>query len=678
MRAFRPDIEGLRAIAVLLVVLYHAGVPFLNGGFVGVSVFFVISGFLITLHLARELDRTGRLRLGRFYARRARRLLPAACIVLISTVLASWVLVSGLLAADVGVDAIWASLFGANIHLAIDGVDYQANQDPSAFQHYWSLSTEEQFYLLWPLLLVVVTLIAGRNAPASTRRSFIVGAVVVIAVSSFVLTQSLMEMSPTIAYFVMPSRAWELAIGGLVALGATWLAKQDWLQNAVVAAIGLTMLVASACLYSDGTPYPGTAALLPTAGTALVIVAGLRAPTNVEKYGLSWKPFQFIGRLSYSLYLWHWPLLVVAPVVLSKTFTVADNLLLCALALVLAIFTFVAIEEPFRTMPALQGNAWRSLLFGGIAIAVVIAVAITAAVVGPMRYRTGEAVLQADRDAIVDAVEASAGMTLVPGNLNPGLSDVSRDKPDLGAADGISCMVDLLTSDLSSDPGGTCVAGGTEGGSTSVALVGDSHAYQWMPALREIALQRNWRLVSFTKSGCAYWDVAIINTALKRDYRECYTWRKNVTERLEAEKPDLIITSAAIFGARNGDFTDRWVAGVTTGIDRLVSMNAPVYVIEDTPYPRVDVPKCLAQNMTDVATCGLSPAEAYSDNDRRERSGDAARAAGAITIDPYKWFCTGEICPTIVGNTVTYSDNSHVSQTYSALLGTVLGKEIAK
>jgi peptidoglycan/LPS O-acetylase OafA/YrhL len=676
VRGFRPDIEGLRAIAVLLVVLYHAGVPLLTGGYVGVSVFFVISGFLITMHLFQELDRTGTLRLRRFYARRARRLLPAASVVLLATVIASWVLVSGLYAAEVGIDGIWSALFGANIHFAAEGIDYQANEDPSVFQHYWSLSTEEQFYLVWPVLLLAVSAVATMLAPRRTRRRIFVIVVLVLGVASFVLSQVLMQTASTMAYFLMPSRAWELALGGLIALGASWLVKQAWLQNGAVALLGLVMLIGSGFLFTDATPYPGTAALLPTVGTALVIASGLRRGTWAESRLLAWKPLQLIGKLSYSLYLWHWPALILAPMVLGRTLSVVDNIVLCGLSFMLAIFTYIAVEEPFRTSPGLQARPWKSLLFGAITVGVVLSVSAAAVYVGPMRYRTGEVVAQADRDEIVNAVMASAGLTTVPGNLSPSLDAVSKDKPDLNAADGISCMVDLLTSDVSSEPGGTCVAGGTENGDKTIVLVGDSHAYQWMPALRQVALDRGWRLVSLTKGGCAFWDVELVNTNLKRDFTECYAWRENAAERIRAENPDLIVTSAAIFNPRPGDFSDRWVAGVTTGTETLVSMGAPVYVIEDTPYPKVDIPKCIAKSMTDISACGLSPEDAYSDNDRRIRSAEAAAAAGATLIDPYRWFCSSELCPTIIGNTVVYSDNSHVSQTYSTLLGTVLGKEL--
>ncbi|MFV0372641.1 acyltransferase family protein [Microbacterium sp.] len=676
IRSFRPDVEGLRAVAVLTVVLYHAGVPALGGGYVGVSVFFVISGFLITLHLTQEVARTGTIRIGRFYARRARRLLPAAALVLITTVIVSWAMVSGLLGADVGVDAFWAAIFAANIRFALEGVDYQANQEPSLVQHYWSLSVEEQFYLFWPVVILVVCVIGARLVPRVDRRVWIICAIAVFGGFSFWYSQQLMAESSTLAYFLMPSRAWELGLGALVAAGAPWLVRLRMLQNGFVVAVGLVMILAASTVFNDETPYPGTASLLPTMGTALVIAAGLRASTAPEKFFLSRRPFQFIGRLSYSLYLWHWPALMLAPLILDQRMGVLENVIVCALALVLSMFSFVAIEEPFRTDARLQRSTGKSLLVGAVAIALTAAVAVAALFAGPLPYRTGEAVSPADRDEIVAAVEAAAETTKVPGNLSPSLDKASKDKPDLEAADGISCMVSLQESAVSAEPGGSCVAGGTEDGSETVVLVGDSHAYQWMPALREIAKQRDWRLVSLTKGGCAFWDVELINTNLKRDFRECYQWRENALERIEEENPTTIITTAAIFNPRPGDFAERWVAGVSTGVDTLVGTGAEVIVLEDTPYPKVDIPTCLSRNMTNTPECVLTPEEAYSDNGRREASAAAAATAGATVIDPYRWFCTTSACPVIVGNTVVFTDNSHVSSTYSTLLANVLGKEL--
>lgn len=676
IRRFRPDIEALRAIAVVLVVLYHAGVPFISGGYVGVSVFFVISGFLITLHLMQQVTRTGTIRLGSFYARRARRLLPAATLVLVATVLASWLLVSGLLGADTGMDALWAALFGINIMLAVEGVDYQANQDPSALQHFWSLSVEEQFYLIWPVTILLVVLLVRRLLPRVRVRVAVAAAIIVLSAASFLFSQQLMVQSSTVAYFLMPSRAWELGLGALVAIAAPLLVRWRLLQNSLVVLVGLAMIIAAGLVFTSETPYPGYASLLPTVATALMIAAGLRAATGPERMLLAATPFQFIGKLSYSFYLWHWPLLILAPVVLSRSFTVPENLLLCVLALMLSMFSYIAVEEPFRADARLQRSTRKSLLVGACAISLSIAVAVTAITIGPLRYRSGEAVAQADRDAIVAEVEASAALSTVPGNVDPALDVISKDKPDLAAADGISCMVSLLETEVSAEPGGTCVAGGTENGQTTVVLVGDSHAYHWVPALREVAIERGWKLVSLTKGGCAFWDVELVNTNLKRDYTECYQWRENALERIEQEQPAMVITSAGIFNPRDGDFADRWVAGVETGTQKLVATGAEVVVIEDTPYPKKDVPTCLAQNVTDTTECVLSPEEAYSDNARRERSAAAASAAGATLVDPYRWFCTAEACPVIVGNTIVYTDNSHVSATYSRLLAEVLGEAL--
>lgn len=407
-RGFRPDVEGLRAIAVLIVVLYHAGVPLMTGGYVGVSVFFVISGFLITLHLTQEITRTGTIRITRFYARRARRLLPAAALVLIVTVLASWILGSGLLGGAVGMDALWAAVFGANIHFAIQGVDYQANQDPSPVQHYWSLSVEEQFYLFWPLALLVVCIVGAKLLPRIDRRLLIAAAIVVFGAASFWYSQHLMVESSTIAYFLMPSRAWELGLGALVAVAAPWLVRLRLLQNGVVATGGLLMILAASTMFTDETPYPGTASLLPTVGTALVIGAGLRAATAPERLLLSRKPFQLLGKLSYSLYLWHWPALILAPYVLGTTLSLGEKLVVCALTVVLSMFSFVAVEEPFRTDLRLQRSTGKSLLVGLCAVLLTVAVSVAAITLGPLPYRTGQAADPADRDEIVSAVETAA------------------------------------------------------------------------------------------------------------------------------------------------------------------------------------------------------------------------------------------------------------------------------
>src|SRR5687768_9708620 len=303
---FRPDLEGLRAIAVLLVLLYHAGVAAFGGGYVGVDVFFVLSGFLITGLIVRELEATGSIGLAAFYARRARRLLPAAALALAVTVIASAILLPSLRVGDVAVDAAAAALYVSNIRFAVQATDYlQASQAPSPLLHYWSLGVEEQFYLFWPALLLLATRLGWGSIP---RLALMVG---VVSAGSFVLSLVLTQVSAPWAFYSLPTRAWELGIGALIALAA--LRSVALPPSAAVASgiAGVAMIVAAGTFIDTSTPFPGTAALLPTAGAGLVIVAGLGTRLPVPSRILTVAPLRWLGRISYSLYLWHWPIIVI-------------------------------------------------------------------------------------------------------------------------------------------------------------------------------------------------------------------------------------------------------------------------------------------------------------------------------------------------------------------------------
>ena len=310
---FRADVEGLRAVAVLAVVVYHAGLSQVGGGFVGVDVFYVLSGFLITGLLWEELQTTAGLRLGAFYGRRARRLLPAAVLVLMVTLVASWVWLSPLQARGAARDAAAAALYVANYRFALQRTDYLADASPSPLQHYWSLGVEEQFYLLWPVLLLVV-FVAGRRlrTPSSA------GAVAVLALAgagSLALSLRLTAVSEPWAFFSLPTRAWELAAGGLVALSASTLRRLPGVAAATLGWLGLEAIAWSMTRFSAATPFPGIAALLPVGGTAAVLAAGCAAPRLGPGRVLGWRPLQAGGKLSYSWYLWHWPPLILAPAV---------------------------------------------------------------------------------------------------------------------------------------------------------------------------------------------------------------------------------------------------------------------------------------------------------------------------------------------------------------------------
>jgi len=345
---YRPDLEGLRAVAVLAVVVYHAGVPGVPGGFVGVDIFFVLSGFLITGLLWRGRQESGRWRLADFYARRVRRLLPMSVLVLAVTTVVAMLVLSPLQVRSLLVDARWTALYAANYRFAVEGADYlTASGPPSPLQHYWSLGVEEQFYLLWPMLLVGAVFL-GRRGRA---RAVAVAALAVVAGSSFVVALSWTGSAPAWAFFSLPSRAWELAVGGLLALCAPTLRRCGWVRLPLGWA-GLAAIVMACGFIGASTPYPGTAALLPVLGTAAVIASGICAarPGSAWPVGrvLSVPPLPAIGRLSYSWYLWHWPVLILAPDLIGGALTAADRVVLVGVSLALAAVSYPVVENRFR------------------------------------------------------------------------------------------------------------------------------------------------------------------------------------------------------------------------------------------------------------------------------------------------------------------------------------------
>jgi peptidoglycan/LPS O-acetylase OafA/YrhL len=677
-RTFRPDIQAMRAVAVLLVVLYHAGVPFLPGGFVGVDVFFVISGYLITAHLLGELRTTGRISLPRFYGRRARRLLPMATLVILTTLAATWMLTSGVQARAVANDSLWAGLFAMNIHLANEGVDYQAaDSGAAALQHFWSLAIEEQFYLAWPLLLSLASFGWWRSRRHPRRRtpisiSTLTSAIVLVLAVSFVDGVHQTRVAQSLAYFDTPARAWELGAGGLVALQAPWLARRRWLQQDWLMIAGLVAVLASAVVLTDSSVFPGWLVLLPVLGSAAMITAGLSRSTRLERLAFTSPAVQGLGNISYSLYLWHWPMLVLAPAFFHVAHpSPGQRVMVVGLAVWLATISYLGLEDPVRRWPGLGPR--RSLALGASLIATVVAISLAAALWIPDPTATGSYVAPVgSMDNLQRAITRSATRDSIPSNVQPALTRAAKDKPAATTGDGKSCMVALLDSTLSRNPGGTCVFGDPHGRRT-VVLTGDSHAYQWFPALESLALKHHWRLVNLTKSGCTLYDVKLFNIILNRDYRECYTWRARAFQRIAQDSPDLIITSA-FTGSINRDqtLTPRWLRGEAATLRRLRSTGANVVVLADTPYPGIDIPSCLATHVSEATMCAVARRVAVSDPERRRLGAQVARQQGAVVIDPIPWFCDPTTCPAVVGNVIVYSDDNHMTATYSQLLSSRL------
>lgn len=684
---FRGDVEGLRAVAVLAVVVFHAGVWGVGGGFVGVDVFFVISGFLITGMLWREVSATGTVRLARFYGGRARRLLPAAGIVLVATAVGAAVLLPPLQARAVLGDGIASALYAGNYRLALNGTDYlAADAPPSPFQHYWSLGVEEQFYLLWPALIIGVAWFAHRRRRKGVAASPVPYLVVLAAVAavSFAVSLNWTRTLPPWAFFALPARAWELALGGVVALSIpVWRRLPESLAT-VAGWLGLGLIV-FACTRLDGrTPYPGTAALLPVLGAVLVIVAGC----GVTRWGvgraLSVTPLRSLGRLSYAWYLWHWPVLLLAPRLLGHGLDTVGAIGAVVSACGLAMLTLWFIEDPIRFAAPLRRSAALSLTSGGVVTGVAVGVTVALLVYVPAPVGHGAAAealsvmvapvapsaeavdphdvaVQQLTAQVQAAVAASAEQHSVPSNLSPALADAPADK---AVVFGNGCVRSWL------DVGQPECVSGDPDSTTRVALVGDSHAAMWSPAFEQVAEQRHWRLETMSKVTCPLMELPITSPYLGREYTECVQWRHQVLTRLQAEHPKLIVLSMSRRYGGDFGFTtydQAWIDSLSRLTTQLRATGANVLVLGPIPDPHTTVPTCLSDHLDDALACAPTRQIAVNDEgNAAERA--AATAGGAQYADLTALFCTTTRCPLITGNNLIYRDDNHLTVTYAKAL----------
>jgi peptidoglycan/LPS O-acetylase OafA/YrhL len=634
---FRSDLEGLRGVAVGLVVLYHAGLLHLSGGFVGVDVFYVLSGFFITGILLREHAATGRISLAGFYARRMRRLLPAAGLTIAVTVLASYLILPPLRFAVVGRDAIAAALYVSNIRFAQFATDYlNAGGAPSPLLHFWSLGVEEQFYALWPLLLIGLLLLG--------RRRLVGVALALVFAASLACSVWLTSYSQPWAFFTLPSRAWELALGALIALAGSRLSQLAAGLRVLAGWIGLALVVGSGYALSSHTVFPGYAALMPVLGSGLVIAGGVSARAGVSAL-LSLRPLRALGRWSYSLYLWHWPLITLAAAHRGGTLPLWERIALVAAAVPLSALSYRFVETPFRRSPALARKP-RYGLAAGVAISAAAAACGLALVLvrGPLGVGT------APPPGAVPAAQWAAA-TVVPANVQPALSAAQGDLPVV-YTDG--CHLSFAATH--SPP---CVFGDTSAKRT-VVLFGDSHAAQWFPALDEIAQQQHWRLEVLTKSSCAATLARLPNPIGGGGYRQCSAWQDSVLKRLAGERPYLVVVSSLV-PLGQSDAADRsWLDGYAAMIRALRGRAGRVVTLGDVPRPSGNVPNCLSAHIRSVRSCTMARSAAVDSVLWRDVSRDTT-ANGGRYLATDRWACPGAVCPVLAGDVLVYRDDTHLS-----------------
>ncbi len=583
---FRPDVEGLRAVAILTVLWFHARLPGLDGGFAGVDIFFVISGFLITGQLVREVERSSRISLVAFYARRAKRLFPASATVLVVTALLTWLFLPRVDLRAFGGDIAAAAAYVINWRLAQRSVDYLAEDvGASPVQHFWSLAVEEQFYIVWPLLILLLTVLIRRGHVA-TRPGLAVG-LGLITVPSLAWSIHLTDANAERAYFVTTTRLWELGIGALVAVGSTAWTRLRPNAGATIAWAGMALIGAGLLTQTTGTPWPGSAALVPTVGAALVILggftAGPRGPVLLLGRGFP----VAVGALSYSLYLWHWPLVVVADELSGRSSWWALVAVVASVAPAWATHRFI--ENPVRFHPRVAGSA-RFALSLGLACSLLGVAAGGAVVLGA----------RATSIPVADAGSARGGAGLGTGApvIDPSPTAITPE-PAAATEDVPQSDKDKCTSSMTSTDYLVCDYGDTTSG-TTIAAIGDSKLAQWLPALEQVARERHWRIRLYTKSACA-WNAALTDLR-SRPNVACRTWGRKVLSAVLAGKPAAVLTSSLKEDAFAADGTQQVAPLVDGYVDywtRLGRAGIPVVVIGDTPLPGQTVYECVLENPHD-------------------------------------------------------------------------------
>ena len=665
---FMPHIQGLRAIAVLLVVVYHFWPGRLSGGYIGVDIFFVISGFLITGQLARELQRSGRIGLPTFWAKRARRLLPAAITVLIFCSLAT-LFILPLSALQDSLREILASTFYVeNWQLAISSVDYLASGNATMVQHYWSLALEEQFYVFWPLILLGAVWL-GAKFFGERRWLMMVWVVVGVSILSLLASVIYTQTNPAEAYFVTFTRVWEFGVGAVLALLPRLRATGAWWPNFVGYA-GLAAVLGAGVFFDRDTAFPGYLALIPVLGTAAIIMSDRRERWWDIGSVLSGRPQRFIGDISYSLYLWHWPLIIMAPYIPGWGLETWNRLVLFTACFVLAWLTKNCVEDPFRVWKPLTARRPRVTAAAMAGIMVLSAAfAGLAWTVNAPKYAADAAALE----QIQNDPPECFGAQVSSGCENPELASSVIPSPGFGNADKpghIECFVQLNESALK-----TCDFGSSDPDAPRIALIGDSHGYQYIEALIDLAEDRGWALTTYLKGACP-WSTTPLGGATQAFLDSCSTWRDDVAADLAGSGPyDAIFTAAlaatpyAVDDAQQkaDGFVEAWAqAG-----------GAPIVTIVDNPDFAEDPNKCLRQN--DTADCTEPRDDVLDESDPIAIAG---AAVAATLLDFTDTYCDDENCFSVIGGANVYRDQNHLTVTFvgtlSSFIGDALDEAIAR
>ena len=608
-----PQIQGLRALAALLVVFYHTG--FIAGGYIGVDVFYVISGFLITGLIVREVESASSFNFRAFYKRRIVRLLPASFFIALITVAFTFFAVAPSLRTQLAREFLVANTYTSNFLFAYWDNDYQnLDAQPSVFLHYWSLAVEEQFYFVWPFLLVLFHKVKSLGI----RKG-----VLLTGIISFITSIVCTYLYPVWAFYSLPTRAWELAAGALLAL---YVKELSAFSQRCIPYLGCALVLFSSFYLNNQDRFPGYKALLPVLGTFLLLLSMNSWPFFLQSIFTS-RVAIWLGNISYSTYLWHWPILVVPVLYLGRELKFPELLICIALTIAFAHWTTKYVENPIRSMAISQIRA-AVLLIASICIAGTISLFIAS---------TNNSQITVQNSTLSFDYEKTIRKPLI-----------YADKCHVSHGQSFSpqCLY------------------GDKGSKKSLVLFGDSHAAQWFPALDIFAKTNGYQLFSFTKSACPAANVELPDKGGFKD-AECKKWRQSILQRIKEISPAAVIMSGFQHFSPPGNVTNSelwWKRGLSSLHSELQNVDSRLIYIGDTPVPMVNVPECLATQNSLECTKVIESSE--------------WKTSDFLFINPTSWLCKNT-CPVVIGNIVVYRDRSHISVDMALRLTEELSLELS-
>lgn len=664
----RADIQYLRAFAVLAVLAYHYWPDIFVGGFIGVDVFFAISGFLITSHLLREYEQKNKINIVEFWSRRIRRLLPASLTVIaVTTVVVIFAVPKNLV--QQFLDELAAStLYFENFKLANNAVDYLAAENiASPVQHFWSLGVEEQFYLVWPLVMLLAIAIATLIRIKHKRVVIFVAIGAIVVLSFWSSVAETFNQNPA-AYFVTNTRAWELGVGALLAVSGFAEINVSPKIARALRILGWAALLFTTFAFNKTTPFPGFSAALPVVAAALLLA--LTTTTNPKILA----PVRFVGDISYSVYLWHWPLLILAPCLLGNSLDPMARLWFFALSIILGWLSKRYIEDPTRNPKNRFRQPRFTLLAATTAMAVLLAVNypvqifIQNQIVGE---RTIGIQLFEKETPCFGALAWSASPKdcktngLAKDFVTPTSANVRRDLPlKYQECQGTAYSKVALSCTL-----------GVEGG-TRVAVVGDSHAYMWIDALNEIAIKQNWEIHTYVRAACPF---SHVNWPRKfaASSGSCEAWNTNVDAALASGKPyKYLFTSlrAAVNYPVGGNPASIALTGIQKSWQPMIDRGTKIIDIREVPASNGNQVDCALKHPKNLEVCQSDASKALSQKDWLFAT--VPKIKGAYRIDMTRFYCRDQKCPQIIGHVFVYRDDNHITSTYIRTLAPMLWQKI--